>query len=104
MRRYQESMLTNSDTQLEHHNQADCTSDNPEREAASGATFLSVLLFILFCFRHKARHHAVGDGGAYPDFCEHIFGVFVDGRNNDGYGIKCRNHHINDANHPQVAL
>ena len=58
----------------------------------------------LFRFRHEAGHEAVGDGGADPDFREHICGVLIGGFQVDVQVVERGNDHVDDADGPQVAL
>ena len=53
---------------------------------------------------YEAGHQSVGDGGANPYLYQHIVGVFIDWLEIDVEVIECRNDHIDDADHPQVAL
>ena len=53
---------------------------------------------------HKAGHETVGDGGAYPDLCEHIVGILVDGLQIDVPVVERGNDYVDDTDSPQVAL
>ena len=54
--------------------------------------------------RHKTRDHSVRDGGSYPDFGEHIVGVFADGFHVDVVVVEGGYDHVDDADDPQVPL
>ena len=65
-------------------------------------TKLTFLYFI--CFRYKAGHQAICDGGTNPYFNEHIICVLIDRLNEYVVVIECGNDYIDDTNHPEVAL
>ena len=66
-----------------------------------------MLFRILLCvitFRYKTGHEAVGDGGAYPNFREHIVSVLADGLQIDVPVVERGNDYVDDADGPQVTL
>jgi len=55
-------------------------------------------------FRHETRHQPIRDGGSNPDFSEHIVRIFSERLNVDVVVVEGSNDHVDDADHPQVAL
>ena len=49
-------------------------------------------------------HEAVGDGGTYPDFRQHIVGIFAEGLQIDVVVVERGYQHVDDADGPQVSL
>lgn len=57
------------------------------------------------CFRYETCHQPVGDSGAYPDFYQHIVGVFiVDLKKLEIVVVEHGNKRIEDEDGPEIAL
>ena len=60
-------------------------------------SFCLYLFTSFLSFRHETSYETIGDSWAYPDFRQHIVGIFVDGFQIDVVVVECGNDYVDDA-------